>query len=246
MSKVVTTTVLPDVAGGSVTLGGTGDSVVVTGNDIRANVLQDAGGNAVFTSDGSGVLSGVNSGLGGALNLLSTQTASNTANVSFTTQLTSTYDVYIFKFINIHPVTDVQPFGFQVNASGQTGFNEYITTTFFDADHTETDTSGLQYETGDDQGHTTGGTAYQKLSRGVGNLNDEAMSGELHLFAPSSTTYIKHFYSRTAEYMGSPRILDNFVGGYINTTAAITEIDFKFASGNIDSGTIKLYGISKS
>ena len=246
MSKVVTTTVLPDVAGGSVTLGGTGDSVVVTGNDLRANILQDAGGNAVFTSNGSGVMSGMNSGFGGALNLLSTQTASGASSVSFTTQLTSTYDVYIFKFINIHPVTDVQPFGFQVNASGQTGFNEYITTTFFDADHTETDTSGLQYETGDDQGHTTGGTAYQKLSRGVGNLDDEAMSGELHLFAPSSTTYIKHFYSRTAEYMGSPRILDNFVGGYINTTAAITEIDFKFASGNIDSGTIKLYGISKS
>jgi len=243
MSKVVTTTLLPDVAGGSVTLGGTGDSVVVTGNDIRTNALQDAGGNAVFTSNGSGVLSGMNSGFGGALNLLSTQTASNTANVSFTTQLTSTYDVYIFKFINIHPVTDVQPFGFQVNASGQTGFNETMTTTFFDNDHTETDTAGLQYETGDDQAQ---GTAYQKLSRGVGNMDDEAMSGELHLFAPSSTTYIKHFYSRTAEYFGSPRILDNFVGGYINTTAAITEIDFKFASGNIESGTIKLYGISKS
>jgi len=175
--------------------------------------------------------------------LLSTQTASNTANVSFTTQLTSTYDVYIFKFINIHPVTDVQPFGFQVNASGQTGFNETMTTTFFDADHQETDYSGLQYETGDDQAQAG---SYQKLSRGVGNMDDEAMSGELHLFAPSSTTYIKHFYSRTSEYMGSPRILDNFVGGYINTTAAITEIDFKFASGNIESGTIKLYGISKS
>ena len=72
------------------------------------------------------------------------------------------------------------------------------------------------------------------------------MSGELHLYSPASTTYAKQFYSRTAEYMGSPRIIDNFVGGYINTTTAITEIDFKFDSGNIDSGTIKLYGISKS
>ena len=244
MSKVVTTTLLPDVAGGSVTLGGTGDSVVVTGNDIRANVLQDAGGNAVLTSNGSGVLSGVNSGLGGALNLIQTQTASNVANVSFTTQLTSTYDIYLFKFINMHPVTDVQPFSFQVNASGQTGFNETMTTTFWDASHTEAGTTGgPEYETGDDQAQ---GTAYQKLCRGVGNLNDEAMSGELYLYAPSSTTYAKQFYSRTVEYFGSPRIIDNFVGGYINTTAAITEIDFKFGSGNIDSGTIKLYGISKS
>ena len=101
MSKVVTTTVLPDVAGGSVTLGGASDSVVVTGNDIRANVLQDAGGNAVLTSDGSGVLSGMNSGFGGALNLILSQTASNSASISFTTQLTSTYDIYVFKFINI-------------------------------------------------------------------------------------------------------------------------------------------------
>ena len=98
MSKIVTTTVLPDVAGGSVTLGGTGDSVVATGNDIRTNALQDAGGNAVFTSDGSGVLSGMNSAFSGALNLLSTQTASGAASVEFTSGIDSTYDVYCFKF----------------------------------------------------------------------------------------------------------------------------------------------------
>jgi len=244
MSKVVTTTVLPDVAGGSVTLGGASDSVVVTGNDIRANVLQDAGGNAVLTSDGSGVLSGMNSGFGGALDLILSQTASNVANVSFTTQLTSTYDIYLFKFINIHPITDIQPFSFQVNASGQTGFNEYMTTTFWDASMTEDGTTGgPEYEAGDDQAQ---GTAYQKICRGVGNLNDESMSGEMYLFAPANGKFVKHFYSRTAEYFGSPRIIDNFVSGYINTAAAITEIDFKFGSGNIDSGTIKLYGISKS
>ena len=244
MSKVVTTTLLPDVAGGTVTLGGTGDNVVVTGNDLRTNVIQDAGGNAVFTSNGSGVLSGMDSAFGGALTLLSTQTASNVASVSFTTQLTSTYDIYIFKFINMHPITDVQPFSFQVNASGQTGFNETITSTFWDASHTEGGTTGgPEYEANDDQAQ---GTGYQRLARGVGNLADEAMSGELHLYSPASTTYAKQFYSRTAEYMGSPRIIDNFVGGYINTTTAITEIDFKFDSGNIDSGTIKLYGISKS
>jgi hypothetical protein len=96
------------------------------------------------------------------------------------------------------------------------------------------------YEAGDDQAQ---GTAYQRIARGVGNLNDECMAGELHLFNPASTTYEKHFYSRVAEYMGSSRIIDNFVAGYINITAAITEIDFKFASGNIDAGKIKMYGI---
>ena len=240
MSKVVTTTVLPRDGFDTLNIGATGDTVAIAGDSLNTNVLQDAGGNNIFTSS-SGTVS--SSALSGSLQLLSTQTASNSASISFTTQLTSAYDIYCFKFINIHPVTDVQPFSFQVNASGQTGFNETMTTTFFDADHTETDVGSLQYEAGDDQAQ---GTAYQRLARGVGNLNDEAMSGELYLFSPSSTTYVKHFYSRTAEYMGSPRILDNYSGGYINTTAAITQIDFKFDSGNIESGTIKLYGISKT
>ena len=240
MATLFTDNIGPRKPTQDITLGTTGETITLPGNDLRVNTVKDKGGNTLWTSDGSGTLSSVNSELKGALTLLSTQTASNSTSISFTTQLTSTYDLYIFKFIHIHPITDVQPFGFQVNASGQTGFNEAITSTFFDADHTEGGTGTFQYEQGDDQAN---GTAYQKICRGVGNENDEAMSGELHLFAPSSTTYVKHFYSRTAEYFGSPRALDNHVGGYINVTAAITQIDFKFGSGNIDSGTIKLYGI---
>jgi len=244
MSKVYADKIEPRESTTDVTIGTSTNTVTLTGNDLRANTVKDSGGNTLWTSDGSGNLSSVNSGLAGNLKLLTTQTASGASSVSFTSDIDDTYDVYIFKFINIHPITDVQPFSFQVNASGQTGFNETITSTFWDVDHTEGDvTGGPQYETGDDQAQ---GTGYQRLARGVGNLNDEAMSGELYLFAPSSTTYVKHFYSRTAEYMGSSRIIDNFIAGYINTTAAITEIDFKFDSGNIDSGTIKLYGISKS
>jgi len=242
MSKVVTTTLLPDVAGGSVTLGGTGDSVVVTGNDIRTNALQDAGGNAVLTSDGAGTLSGMNSGFGGALNLLSTQTASGAANVSFTTQLTSTYDVYIFKFIEINPTADGEIFQFQVNASGQTGFNETITSTMSKAYHYETDAADLVYEDDHDQAQ---GTSYQKLTTSIGSDTDENASGEFHLFGPSSTTYVKHFYARINQYASGVYSGDVLTGGYINTTGAITEIDFKMSSGNFD-GTIKLYGISKS
>ena len=246
MSKVVTTTLLPDVAGGSVTLGGTGDSVVVTGNDIRTNALQDAGGNAVFTSDGSGTLSGMNSALRGALNLLSTQTASGATSVSFTTQLTSTYDVYIFKFIDVNPATQATDFSFQVNASGQTGYNETMTTTYFQSYHEEGDTAaGIQYQTARDQAQ---GTAYQKLANHIGNGSDESCAGELYLFSPASTTYVKHFYAKMNGYYNdgsNSYTQNNFPTGYINTTSAITEIDFKMSSGNFD-GTIKLYGISKS
>jgi len=243
MSKVVTTTVLPDVAGGSVTLGGTGDSVVVTGNDIRTNTLQDAGGNAVFTSDGSGTLSGMNSGFGGALNLLSTQTASNTANVSFTTQLTSTYDVYIFKFIDVNPATDQTSFDFNGSTDGGSNYNVTKTTTTFCAKHDEANTDvALEYRTAKDLAQST---SYQPLAYFVGNLSDEGCAGELILFNPVSTVYVKHFYSRVNSYAGSNYTFDCYTGGYCNTTSAVNAVDFKMSSGNFD-GTIKLYGISKS
>ena len=239
MSKVVTTTLLPDVAGGTVTLGGTGDSVVATGNDIRTNALQDAGGNAVFTSNGSGVLSGVNSGLGGALNLLSTQTASGAANVSFTTQLTSTYDVYIFKFININPATDNAEFEFQAGS----GYNTTMTTTVFDAEHNESGSStSLSYKTGNDQAQDT---SYQWIAKNVGSDADQNLGGELHLFNPSSTIYVKHFYLTVNSMTGSDYTQNYFGAGYFNTTSALTQVNFKMSSGNFD-GIIKLYGISKS
>ena len=241
MSKVVTTTLLPDVAGGTVTLGGTGDSVVATGNDIRTNVLQDAGGNAVFTSNGSGVMSGMNSAFAGALNLLSTQTASNAASVSFTTGIDSTYDVYIFKFVDVNPASDGAEFQWQANAVGASGFNETITSTYYLARHTEdgNTTTGPAYDPGNDQDQ---GTAYQYIAQGVGSEADESAVGELFLFNPSSTTYVKQFYSTSAMTQSGTQAAHDFSGGYINTTAAIDEISFKFSTGNLDA-VIKMYGL---
>ena len=242
MSKVVTTTVLPDVAGGSVTLGGTGDSVVVTGNDIRTNTLQDAGGNAVFTSNGSGVLSGMNSAFAGAMKLIQTQTASNAASVSFTTGIDSTYDVYIFKFYDVNPATDEVKFAFQANASGQSGYNETITSTFFTARHGEGGFGAdMYYGTSHDQAQ---GTAFQQLAF-VGDHADMSTAGELFLFAPSSTTYVKNFYCTLNCYHHDETSHNDYIAGYFNTTAAITDIQFKMESGNMDA-VIKMYGISKS
>ena len=100
----------------------------------------------------------------------------------------------------------------------------------------------MQYEAADDQAN---GTAYQKVTRATGNDADACAAGVLHLFNPASTTYVKHFYSRFEEYFtSSPRIIDDFSSGYINTTAAITQIDFKFSSGNIDTGNIYMFGVS--
>jgi hypothetical protein len=242
MSKVVTTTVLPDVVGGTVTLGGTGDSVVVTGNDIRTNALQDAGGNAVFTSDGSGTLSGMNSGLSGSLKLIQSQTASSSASISFTTGIDSTYDVYKFTFVDINPSTDAY-LTINFSSDGGSNYNMDKTTTFFEAYHYESGASGLIYQGGYDLAQSAGG---QPLSQHTGGTDtDNCMVGELCLFAPSSTTYIKHFYG-TSNNLASAAISQNgYVGGYVNSTSAVNAVQFKLNTGTFD-GTIKLYGISKS
>ena len=177
---------------------------------------------------------------GGSMNLISTQTASSSSTISFTSGIDSTYDEYVFKFYDIHPASNDVAFQFQVNASGQTGFNETITSTTFDAYHAESGgAAALRYLTGADQAQ---GTSYQNLINCT-NGNDESAAGYLHLFNPSSTTFVKHFITRVCSTQQS-YANEQYTAGYINTTSAIDEASFKMASGNIDSGVIKLYGVS--
>ena len=173
--------------------------------------------------------------------LLSSQTASNSASLSFTSDITSTYGEYIFKFYNINPATDLAEFTFQVNATDSTSYDETMTTTFFYAYHYEDDSvAAMGYPASADQAQ---GTAYQQLNTNQGNGSDESLVGELHLFNPSSTTYVKHFYSRTNSYHGEDNSsLDSNIAGYINTTTAIDDIQFKMNSGNFD-GKIKMWGV---
>ena len=120
-STLKTNAIEPEGATTNLVIGESGQNTVISNNDLRANVLQDAGGNALFTSDGSGTLSGVSSGFGGAMVLLSTQTASGSASISFTSGIDSTYGEYIFKFYNINPATDSAKFQCQFNAVGGSG-----------------------------------------------------------------------------------------------------------------------------
>ena len=189
------------------------------------------------------------SGIDGSMILIKTLTASSSSTLDFVdgtsdVVLDNTYPIYKFVFTNIHPATDNTALSFQGNASGGSGYNETITSSFFQANHDEGDTgTDLSYRTSEDQAQ---GTAFQQLGYGVGNGNDESCSGELWLFNPSSTTYVKHFISRVQVYHKSNISYDMYSAGYFNTTSAIDEIQFKMSSGNIDAGTIKLYGIKDS
>jgi hypothetical protein len=176
--------------------------------------------------------------------LLSTQTASASANISFTTGLNSTYDEYIFSFINVRPATDNADFHFNLSTDSGSNYNVTKTTTWFTAYHDEAGTaSSLEYNAGVDLAQST---AFQRVTLDTGNGADESLSGTLTLFNPSSTTYVKHFMSNTNSYDGGNYSLNAFMAGYGNTTSAINAVQFKFDSGNIADGIIKLYGVKKS
>ena len=239
MSTVKADTVQPKDFATDLTLGASGDTVTVAADSIIVNKVQDKGGNTLWDYSTGVFVSPKKEFASQNLKLLQTATVTGTNSISFTTGIDSTYDVYIFKFININPSTDNQNLEFQVNASGQTGYNETITSTFFYARHSEADTdASLTYYTGGDQAQ---GTAYQNLGW-VSNDADHDLVGELHLFNPSSTTYVKHFNSRTTWNNDTDGLMDGYIAGYINTTSAITEIDFKIQAGTFD-GTIKMYGL---
>ena len=179
---------------------------------------------------------------GGGLNLISTQTASSSSSLSFTSGINSTYKEYVFKFYNIHPASDAVSFQFNGSTDSGSNYNVTKTTTVFEAYHLENDTqTGLGYDTNNDLAQST---AYKNLAVSIGNDNDQTCSGYLHIFNPSSTTFVKHFITTTNYVYNSAYTFNQFTAGYVNTTTAITSVRFKMESGNIDSGVIKLYGVS--
>ena len=242
MSTVYADTLEPTVPTKNTTLGATGDSITIGANSINTNVIQDSGGNVLFQSDGSGTLSNVNSAFSADLKLLSTQTASGSASLSFTSGLDSTYDAYCFKFIEVNPATDNSDFTFNGSTDGGSNYNVTKTTTYYEAVHdVSDDSSSLSYGTSYDLAQST---SYQILGRDLGNGADENLAGELWLFAPSSTTYVKHFYTTTQyhHYYGDNQTNNTYVAGYFNSTSAVNAISFKMDSGNFD-GIIKMYGL---
>ena len=173
---------------------------------------------------------------------IATQTASSSAYLDFTSGIDSTYKEYIFYFVNMHPATDSVYFSFQANAVGGSGYNETITSTFFVAQHSEAGSGAeIGYSGSRDQAQ---GTAIQNISDTIGNDNDQSLSGFLHLFNPSSTTFVKHFIAQMSDYRGNNYNANEFTAGYFNTTSALDEIQFSMSSGNIDSGQILLFGLN--
>jgi len=186
---------------------------------------------------------------GGAWNFIKKLTASASSDLSFVdgtsdVVLDSTYKEYVFTLNNIHPAdhSTSQYIRFQGSTDGGSNYNVTMTTTYFRAEHYESgSTSGFGYVGGADQAQ---GTSFQRISDPIGNENDECGCAILHLFNPSSTTFVKHFIvnAQIAEY--NDRSINTYCAGCFNTTSAIDAVQFKMNSGNMDAGDICLYGLT--
>jgi hypothetical protein len=216
---------------------------------IARNIANNITTSGVFTSSaitnssvtGITVLANASDGI----TLISSQTANDSASISFTSGITSTYKAYKFVFSNIHPRTNQAYFSFNMSTDSGSNYNVTKTTTFFSAYHYESGSStGLLYQTGSDLAQSTG---YQHLSINTSSASDDSISGSLTLFNPSSTVYVKHFISSSSDCYTDvtptlPAQLQDYVAGYGNTTSAVNAIRFQMSLGNFD-GTIYLYGI---
>ena len=208
------------------------------------NVTPTAGKTIGFNSSSNGLEATIS---GGSMTFIKKLTASSSSTLSFVdgssdVVLDNTYKEYLFLFTNIHPSATSNP---TMQGSTDTGssYGVSATTSTWGAYHTESDSAtALGYDTASDVANST--SFFQMNAwQTVGNDNDQNMGGYLHLFNPSSTTFVKHFISRiiTGSLGVQP---DLYLAGYFNTTSAIDAIQFKMSSGNIDAGTITLYGIN--
>mgnify|MGYP003154040559 CR=1 FL=1 len=179
---------------------------------------------------------------GGAMTLLQTQTASSSSTIDFTSNIDSTYKIYIVKFYDVHPSAQGSNY-FQVNfRDGGSSFDAIKTTTLVRTYHFENDsTQAIAYEADHDLQQSTGSL---KISQGMSTDNDHCTAGTIKIYAPSDTTFVKHFFSDTQTAHEDDASYRWIVGGYCNTNNAIDGLQFSMSSGNIDTGTFKLFGLS--
>ena len=226
-------------SGTSLTIGESGQNTVIPGNDIRANVVQDAGGNAIFTSNGSGTLSGVNSGFGSAMSLIQSQTVSSSVSeVDFTTGMTSTYKAIMFRIYYWDQSAHAHP-GFQASTDAGSNWGTVL--------GTNNETRAYRYSGGGGWGYdgtvTEGSGTPINLAESMPTGSTASMCAYMTIYNHASTTFWKHFILRQTRQNSSGYVFDETISGHWRTASAINGIRFKPASGTIDSGKFKLFGI---
>ena len=239
------TDIQPEGATTALTLGASGDSVTVASTQLRANTFKDAGGNTLWTSNGSGNLSSVNSSLaGGGYVFISSQTITTAVNeVVFTTGIDSTYDEYVFIVTDIHVANNAASIFWNMSINGGGAYDGANRTAlaWVSYNNAGSATQGLAYQASQDLGSTTGDLYIIHEQENGADANG---CGICRLYQPSNTTFMTQFEVRTASLNYNNRIQDWHTAGYVMTTTPVDAVQFKCSSGNMDNGTFQLYGVA--
>ena len=241
MSSLITKTIEP-ATGTTVTLGAGGDTVDIAASQLKTNTVKDAGGNTLFTSDGAGTISSVNSALSGDMIFISSQDCTGQSSVEFTSGIDGTYDEYVFVWVNVKGVSEAA-WRFQGDINGGSAYNQTITSVAMDSYHSPTNSHAHWSRQGASE--QAQGTAFQPLTQGISeSATHSGSSGYLHIFNPTSTTYIKQLWSIQSSHDGWNEVANQEqVAGYFNVTVALTQFKFELSTGNIATGTVYLYGM---
>ena len=224
--------------GTDVALGAAGDSITVSGDSLKTNTIKDAGGNALFTSNGAGVLSGINSGLTpGGHKLILNQACSGSSSVEFTTGIDSTYDKYLFVMVNLDISNEQEiRIAFYTN-----DWTPTVTSAFWESRHEAGDATGWAYHTSYDEQQAA---MPSNITRNHGNNADCGVNGFVELYNPEETTYVTQYSIETFYEDTSAGANHTYVTGYVNSAHALTGCRFTIADGSaFTGGNIKMYGI---
>ena len=239
MGKLRATNIEPQ-SGTNLTLGASGDTVTINSTDVRSNTIKDAGGNTLWTSNGSGVLSSVNSALaGGGLTKISSQTASSSSTIDFTTGMDSTYDEYMFVYLNMYPSAGGNIWEFKGRTGGSFGTEK--TSSYFRAHQDASNNYDLGWDNSYKLANSNG---WQAMGYSVSDAAGMSVCGTLTFYQPSNTVRCTQYKAECIWTHSSNYSHHSYVGGYFHTSNAITGAQFEFSSGNISAGTIILYGVS--
>ena len=227
--------------GTDVALGAAGDSITVSGDSLKLDAFKDAGGNTLFSSNGSGTVSNVNAGLkpGGPI-LITTATASSSSYISFTSGITSTYDKYMFVFDSIVPSLNSTHLRMSGSTDGGSSYGLTKTSAAWYIIFSEGNSGSISTTGAADLSQDT---AVQLLMYGIGSAAGECAAGVFTLYSPSNTTYVTHYSSACTVHREDDSVQQINTAGYFNLTTAINAIKFTPDQGTIASGTIKMYGI---
>jgi len=169
---------------------------------------------------------------GGTHVLLSTTTASDSANISITSNIDSTYNTYMLDFVNIKAADNAQTLFMRMAEGGS-----FVTASSYDYGFRRLQSNAASETQGANQNKI-------ELFNVYSNASNANLNGRMFLYSPSSSTFDTYVDFRLTGQIDGDHQMTTVGGGRSERAGAVDGVQFLFTTGNISSGSIKLYGVA--